>query len=207
VVAPASGSPATPPADRPRVGRWSAFVLNRALHRDVGYFVSALAIVYAVSGLAVNHTADWNPSLDKTTTQLELGPLPTDLDAAEKAVVQRAGIDPSRVRGRHRPGPDVFRVFLDEGSEAKVTLSTGKGTLVDVQRRNGLFEANALHLNHLKGVWTWVADVFAVALLFLAIGGLFMLKGRKGLMGRGKWFFSAGLLVPVAATVWYHLTR
>jgi hypothetical protein len=207
MVAPASGSPATPPVERPRARRWSAFVLNRALHRDVGYFVSALAIIYAVSGLAVNHTADWNPSLDKTTTQLELGPLPTDLDAAEKAVVQRAGIDPSRVRGRHRPAPDVFRVFLDEGSEAKVTLSTGKGTLVDVHRRNGLFEANALHLNHLKGVWTWVADVFAVALLFLAIGGLFMLKGRKGLTGRGKWFFAAGLLVPVAAVVWYHLTR
>jgi uncharacterized membrane protein YhdT len=48
----------------------------------------------------------------------------------------------------------------------------------------------------LKG-WSPVADFFAVSLLFLAFSGLFLVKGKKGLAGSGKWFLLAGLLVPL----------
>jgi len=47
-------------------------------------------------------------------------------------------------------------------------------------------------------VWTWVADVYAFLLLFMAVTGMFVLKGRQGLAGRGKWFILAGLVVPLA---------
>jgi uncharacterized membrane protein YhdT len=43
-----------------------------------------------------------------------------------------------------------------------------------------------------------VADTYAVLLLVMAVTGLFVLKGRKGLAGRGKWFVLAGLVVPLA---------
>ncbi|HQL31599.1 MAG TPA: hypothetical protein PLM67_15390, partial [Thermoanaerobaculales bacterium] len=33
-----------------------------ATHRDVGYFIAGLTVIYAVSGIAVNHIDDWNPS-------------------------------------------------------------------------------------------------------------------------------------------------
>jgi len=35
---------------------------NNTLHRDVGYLVVALTLVYGISGLAINHMADWNPA-------------------------------------------------------------------------------------------------------------------------------------------------
>jgi hypothetical protein len=60
-----------------------------------------------------------------------------------------------------------------------------------------LFQLNALHLNNLKGAWTYVADGFAVALIFLALTGMTMMKGDRGLFGRGKYFVLAGLAVPV----------
>ena len=41
-----------------------------------------------------------------------------------------------------------------------------------------LFEINQLHLNTPKGVWTIIADVYAIALILLAITGMFVLKGR-----------------------------
>jgi hypothetical protein len=67
-----------------------------------------------------------------------------------------------------------------------------------------LFELNALHLNNLKGVWTYVADLFAIALVVLALTGMVMMKGNRGLAGRGKYFVLAGLMVPVIFVVYLH---
>ncbi|HIE15490.1 MAG TPA: hypothetical protein EYP69_01050, partial [Bacteroidales bacterium] len=36
--------------------------LNRILHRDLGYFFTGMILIYAISGLAINHLRDWNPS-------------------------------------------------------------------------------------------------------------------------------------------------
>ena len=40
-------------------------------------------------------------------------------------------------------------------------------------------------------------DFFAVSLVFFALSGLFMIKGKNGISGRGKWFLLIGLLIPV----------
>jgi len=66
------------------------------------------------------------------------------------------------------------------------------------RERPVLREANYLHLNEPKGVWTWFADVYGVLLGTLAITGLFVLRGRTGLAGRGKWLVLAGLLPAIA---------
>ncbi len=36
--------------------------LNRITHRDIGYLIAGLTIIYAVSGIALNHKHDWNPN-------------------------------------------------------------------------------------------------------------------------------------------------
>jgi hypothetical protein len=59
-------------------------------------------------------------------------------------------------------------------------------------------------LNNLKGVWTYVADIFALALMILAITGMTMMKGDRGFMGRGKYFVAAGLAVPVGFIVYLY---
>ena len=35
---------------------------NNVLHRDLGYFCVALTVIYAISGVAVNHIHHWNPN-------------------------------------------------------------------------------------------------------------------------------------------------
>ena len=184
--------------------RWRR--LLRVLHRDVGYFLFGLVTIYAISGIAVNHIDAWNPSYSISVTEIDLGPLEaTGIDALESEIVAKAGVDPAEVTGRHRPAPGTFVVFLPEGGHVKVNTRTGEGSLKRVASRTVLFEFNVLHLNHLKGVWTYVADAFSVLLLGLAASGLFMLKGRTGLNGRGKWFVAAGLLLPVAFLIVYYL--
>jgi hypothetical protein len=62
--------------------------------------------------------------------------------------------------------------------------------------------ANWLHLNRGKKAWTLVADAYATGLLMLAVSGMFMLAGRKGLLGRGGLFVVLGAAIPIAYVAW-----
>lgn len=167
-----------------------------AVHRDVGYFFAGLTVLYAVSGVAVNHMADWNPSYRLERTRHEVGPIP-DTTAAEQGreVARRLTIEAEPVSSV-RVGPDLLKVFFEERT---LTVSLPGGEVEDERRtrRFFLYELNFLHLNKGKGWWTWFADVYAVGLATLALTGLLILSGRKGLAGRGKWLVGAGLLAPL----------
>lgn len=177
----------------------------RAIHRDVGYVAVALTIAYALSGIAVNHIDDWNPNYRFQSSAFDVGPLPPGAPAEHEAlVVERLRLDRADVRGHFQESDTDFRVFLVEGQEARLDPRTGRGRLKRITTRAVFFEVNTLHLNTMKGAWTWIADGFAVALMLLAITGMTMMKGDRGLAGRGKWFVGAGLLVPVGAVTYLY---
>ena len=48
-----------------------------------------------------------------------------------------------------------------------------------------------------------MADLFALALIFLAISGLFMIKGKNSITGRGKWLTAGGVLIPLVFLLLY----
>jgi hypothetical protein len=66
-----------------------------------------------------------------------------------------------------------------------------------MRERGGLRHANSLHLNHYRGLWTYRADLYAVALFLLAVTGMFVIKGKKGITGRGAWLTGIGVLIPL----------
>jgi hypothetical protein len=168
----------------------------RALHRDVGYLIVGLTIIYAASGLAVNHVADWDPNFVGYDRTHELGPLAGD-DAAVVAAVARA-LD---VR---EPPRDVYRAAADEldvtYADRTLHIDPTTGRVAEEGRRPRLLLriANWLHTNRGKKAWTYVADSYAVGLLFAAASGLFMIKGRNGLRGRGLLLVVLGAAVPIA---------
>ena len=178
--------------------------LFRAVHRDLGYVAVALVLAYGLSGLAVNHIEDWNPNYSYDERAVAIGPLAGSLAEQEAQVIAKLGIPRAAVRGHFQESANDLRVFLVEGQEVRVDPQTGRGTHKGLAKRAVLFEVNALHLNNLKGIWTYVADVFAVALIVLALTGIVMMKGDRGLAGRGKWFVGAGLLVPVGFIIYMY---
>src|SRR5690606_28726968 len=102
--------------------------------------------------------------------------------------------------------PATLQLFY-EGRTYAVDLPTGQVVIERTLPRPVLREMNDLHLNNLKGAWTYIADVYAVALLIVAVTGLFVLKGRKGLAGRGKWLAGIGALIPAAFMLYAYLSR
>jgi hypothetical protein len=184
-------------------GRRNWRKLNNALHRDVGYLIVGLTLVYGVSGLAVNHRADWNPSYRAGRRALRIEAIrATGRDEIVRQA--RAALGLGEPRAVFRPDPETLQLFYERETWS-VDLPTGAVIVEGSRRRPVLYEVNQLHLNTPKGAWTLVADLYAVALLLVAGTGLFVLKGRSGISGRGAWLTAAGLLIPVAA--WLLLGR
>jgi hypothetical protein len=167
-----------------------------AVHRDVGYFFAGLTVLYAISGVAVNHVEHWNPSYSVRHTVHEIGDL-TDVADPELApmVLTRLGIE-EQPKAAVRMSPAEYRVFLDDRT-LHVALPSGTVTDEQIRRRAGFFHVNFLHLNHGKGLWTWFADAYALGLMVLALTGIFIITGKKGLGGRGRWLLLAGTAIPV----------
>jgi hypothetical protein len=170
---------------------------NIVLHRDIGYALAALTVVYAISGIAVNHIRDWNPNYKFERVEQQFDPIPlADRESMVALAVERLDL-PGPPRESFRPSPEVLQLFY-EGWTAEVYAAEGRALVERPKDRLFLRDFNFLHLNHAKGLWTFVADLYAGLLIFLAISGTIMLQGKKGLAGRGKWFVLIGLLIPLA---------
>ncbi len=176
---------------------------NRALHRDLGYLCLGLTVVYALSGVALNHIADWNPNYRLSRTRLAAPELRNlDRGAAVERALAASGVA-APVKNTFWSSPDTLEIFF-EGGALTVDLAGGVIHRELSEERPLLFPMNYLHLNHPKRLWTYVADAYAVALAALALSGVLIARGRRGLRGRGGWLALAGLLLPLLFFVAYH---
>lgn len=174
--------------------RWRAVV--RSLHRDAGYIAVGLTFVYALSGLAINHIGKWDPNFKMVVETHQLDrKLPEDEAAAGKQILAELGID-EEPREAYWETDGTYQVIFDDR-----TIVVDPRTLVakDAAEKPRFFlrVANWLHYNRGKDAWTWIADGYAILLLFLATSGVFMLKGRKGFIGRGAILIALGAAVPI----------
>lgn len=170
---------------------------NTIIHRDLGYFCFGLTIIYVVSGVAVNHIASWNPTYNirHETTTIQMPRELSGNDNLVNFILTQLG-EKGKLKGIFQPAPDTLQIFV-ENNTITTDLLTGTVQQEKNVRRPLLFQMNFLHLNHPKKLWTWFADLYAVALGLVAITGLFIIRGKNGLRGRGGWLAAAGLAIPI----------
>jgi len=172
--------------------------INRVVHRDFGYFFTGMIIIYALSGIALNHRNDWNPNYIITTKALTLN-IPSAVNSDEKETVnnllKQMG-EEDNYRKHYFPADDKLKIFLNGGGSVNINLNTGKTLFEKLKKRPLFFEVNFLHYNP-GNVWKWFSDIFAVALIILGISGLFILKGKNGIKRRGAWLTIAGVIIPL----------
>ncbi|TAJ15670.1 hypothetical protein DMA11_00245 [Marinilabiliaceae bacterium JC017] len=180
--------------------------LNRAIHRDLGYFFTGMIMVYALSGIALNHINDWNPNyiIKRTTTTIQI---PQDLTTNEETAIDNI-LEQIDEEGNYRkhyfPSDTELKIFLKEGGSVELDLTTGELLLESLKKRPIFNQVNFLHYNPGK-LWKWFADLFAGALILLGISGLFILKGKNGITRRGAWLTSAGILIPLILFLMYYI--
>jgi hypothetical protein len=171
--------------------------LLRILHRDFGYFIVGMTIVYTLSGIFLNHRHDFNPDykIFLTDFDVNLEVKNTYTDEEIKAII--LSLDDDLIYKKHYINKQGdIKVFIANG-EAIIDPETGNGTIRYLKRRPLIFEMNKLHKASMGTVWKWVSDLMALILLFVALSGLFILKGKRGLMRWGWWLTIAGFVVPL----------
>ncbi|MDR2086705.1 MAG: PepSY-associated TM helix domain-containing protein, partial [Dysgonamonadaceae bacterium] len=144
-----------------KISRWL-----RILHRDAGFLVVGVSLVYGLSGIYLNHIGEKDPAYRTETGSLQL---PPHLSQESLSEVWKA----------NRGLPPIKKILPVDEQHLRLMLDGGIGVYnsadghVDYEKytkRVFVYWINRLHYNKLKG-WSPVADFFAVSLLFLAFSG------------------------------------
>lgn len=172
---------------------------SRLIHRDLSFFFAGMLLIYAVSGLVMNHRDSINPNYSVERQEYTLTEtLPPQAEIKKEDVLRLlTPLDEESNYTKHYfPEEDCMKVFLKGGSNLWVDLSTRQAVYEKLTRRPILSAFTRLHYNSGRW-WTWFADAFAIGLVVITVTGIVMLKGSKGLWGRGGIELVAGILVPL----------
>jgi len=172
----------------------------RTLHREFGFLVVGLTLVYAVSGIAVNHAHQWDANYSRTVVHSRMEPVGPGATAEIRPVVLERLALTAPVKNTWRADETTLQVFV-AGGRYDVDLVSGAVTEHGFRQRPLLFDLNFMHLNTGKAPWTGIADAYAGLLIVLALTGIFLVRGRKGLAGRGGVLLAVGMLIPVVYAV------
>jgi hypothetical protein len=171
---------------------------SRILHRDIGYFFIGASIIYGLSGIALNHLHDWNPNYTVIVNDFETDlTLTKSRDLKSNILLLLDDIDNrDNYKSHYYPETDFLKIFLKGGSSVVVNTGTGKGWAEFLKKRPVFYEVNFLHYNP-NSWWMWFSDIFAGALILLAITSIFMVRGNKGAWGRGGIYIALGIIIPI----------
>jgi hypothetical protein len=130
-----------------------------------------------------------------------LPPIDEFTKADAKKLLDEWNID-GRYRKFYRKGDDMIKIFF-KGGTAVVIQSQQQAHIETIKRRPVFHAVNWMHYNPNR-VWMWFSDIFAVALIILAISGMFILRGKNGLKWRGTILISIGIIIPLIYLVIYY---
>ncbi len=172
------------------------------LHRDLGYFFAGIVLIYAISGIAMNHRNSFNPNYSVETIAFQLPAEvaqtyaqlnESDIDAIFKAVDCRR----NQYTKHFKTADEQAKILIKGGSSITVDLRSRQGSYEKITERAVLGSMVKLHYNPGRW-WTAFADIFASALIIITITGLFIITGKNGIKRRGAILLLLGLLVPLA---------
>ena len=145
----------------------------------------------------MNHLNDWNPSysvnLESVETNLNLAKGAQKGEILKLVDAEAEGIT---YKSHYYPDEQTLKVFLKGGSNIIIDTKSGLGRVEFLKKRPVFYEVNYLHYNP-NDWWMWFSDIFAGALIFLALSSFFMVKGKKGATGRGGIYIALGFIIPI----------
>jgi hypothetical protein len=171
--------------------------LNRITHRDIGYLITGLTIIYAVSGITLNHKHDWNPNYiienNMFSSNIKITRETLNEETAKSILDEVPGN--YKYKTYYFPTGNTLTIFVDGGS-VRINTLTGDGIIETISKRPVFYQLNFLHYNPGRW-WKYFSDIYCVALLLVTITGLFIIKGRNGITRRGAILTVTGVILPL----------
>lgn len=171
--------------------------LNRITHRDIGYLIAGLTLIYALSGIALNHKHDWNPNYlidnQEFSTKIPINRSTINDDVAKEILKDVPGN--TEYKTYYFPSGNTLTIFV-EGGSVRINTQNGSGVLERLSKRPLFYQVNFLHYNPGKW-WKYFSDIYCLCLILVTITGLFLVKGRNGITKRGAILTIIGILLPI----------
>lgn len=171
----------------------------RNVHSHLSFFFMGVILVYAISGITMNHLKDFNPqyviSVENYTAKGNYPHLHNFTKEEIIPLLEPVGEKDNYVKHFYS-NSSTMKVFLKSGSSFTLNTQTGKVSYEGLKKRPVFYQLSFLHYNPGKW-WTVFSDFFAVCLVLICITGLFIHKGKRGLIGIGGIELLIGILIPV----------
>lgn len=180
--------------------RWS-----RNIHRELSFFFAGVLLIYVVSGFVMNHRDTINPHYSVKRIEYSTPyrmPAQEDITRNDVTKLLEAIGEENNYTKHYFPQPGEMKVFLKGGSNLWVELATGHAVYESVKRRPVIGGMTRLHYNPGKW-WTIFSDIFALGMVVITVTGVVMLKGKKGIIGRGGIELLAGMAIPIVFLLFF----
>ena len=169
----------------------------RNTHRDVAYFYLGLIIAFSISGIFLNHRQDWHPRRYTYNTKEIKVKLPDNQEMINDEFIgsftTENEID-DQLR-RFQLGETSLRISY-VSNDVEIDLATGDGKITTYKTTPVLGQMTKLHVDT-SSWWIYYSDIFGVAMLTIAITGMFIQTGDKSFQKRGWKLAAIGLLFPL----------
>jgi len=171
--------------------------LARTWHRDIAYFFVGLIISFSISGITLNHRRTFSSrTFSYDTEQIKLN-LPSSVDQITEDFIQ--SILPVLDIGNKYEGFQIrngsLRILFDK-ARAEVNLETGEGEKEWIGKKYVLAEMADLHQTT-NPAWIWYSDIFGIAMILIAISGMFISGGNSSFKQRGWKLALVGIIFPL----------
>jgi hypothetical protein len=169
----------------------------RNTHRDIAYFYVGLIISFALSGIFLNHRQSWHPrryAYEKREITIA-------------APIQKDSINEEWVKNfsAKQKIDDHVRRFMAENGKLRISfekndvmidMQTGKGQIETYRTTPLLGQMTQLHQDTSKW-WIYYSDIFGIAMLTIALTGMFIEKGKLSFKSRGWKLALIGIVFPL----------
>ena len=174
-------------------------IYARKIHAHLSYLFVGVILVYAISGLAMNHLKDFNPKYYIQVDNYKADGVFPHSHNFSKDEIQKllSVVDEENNYTKHfYPNSSNMKVFLKSGSSFSLNTKTGKVNYEGLKKRPVFSQLSFLHYNPNKW-WTIFSDIFAISLIIICITGIFIQKGRNGVGGIGGIEILIGISIPI----------
>ncbi|MCK9203374.1 MAG: hypothetical protein M0P58_02930 [Bacteroidales bacterium] len=155
----------------------------RSLHRDIGFFVIGLTLIYGISGIVLIYR-DTDFLKQEKVIEKKLNP---NMDASDL---------PQMLHMRD------FKVIKSEGDilyfqNGNYNSKTGIATYTSKELPSFFECLISLHFSSSRDLVHWFSLTYGILLLFLAISSFWMFKPKTKLFRRGICFAGAGIVFSI----------
>ncbi len=174
---------------------WNKKKINksvRSLHRDLGYLFIGLTLIYAISGiLLVLKKNEQNPSYREIVVEKFAKP---NLTLEEFKTYWNKNYSDAPKLTRVIPGDETYNIYV-KGGLGEYYPYNGKVELTTFRKVPVYKFVNDIHYNSGKR-FSSIGVIYAIVLVFFAISGAIMVKGKNGFKRRGLWLMLIGFIIP-----------